>query len=254
MVNLNIKIKIANTLATAILITSQCFRINYWLLDSTTEVTTQKFVLALIGLLQFLLVGFTIYQYLPKAPKDVYEGIKYWYLVIALLDGTVSSLVLSKLTLFAFGALLWQLAVFLFLYHRLNDYPPRNHVDYTFVNLPFSIYTSYTFLVALNLLFKLFIPSRFEEIAQVLFIIGAGFISLYLVDYSHRQDWAYALTTAWVLLGTAPFFPTAYTVSLITVGILVSAIARALIPQVMNEAYRRFGYWSHSFGERTPLL
>lgn len=45
-----------------------------------------------------------------------------------------------------------------------------------------------------------------------------------------------------------------HTVSLIVVGILISAVARNLIPNWLERVNHRFGRWSRRIGERTPLL
>lgn len=61
-----------------------------------------------------------------------------------------------------------------------------------------------------------------------------------------------------ILLGAAVFLTsTPHTVSLIVVGILVSAVARTLIPNWLERINRRFSRWTSRFGERAeraPLL
>jgi urea transporter len=58
-----------------------------------------------------------------------------------------------------------------------------------------------------------------------------------------------------ILLGAAVFLHDApHTFALIVVGILVSAVARALIPGWLERFNRRFSRWTDRLGERTPLL
>ncbi|KAI9282652.1 hypothetical protein BY458DRAFT_496876 [Sporodiniella umbellata] len=253
--NVDFKIKLANTLATIFLIASQGFSFSGWFLSHSYDFGPRDFAIILAGTLHFLLVGFTIYQYLPSSPKDVYEAIGYWYLLVTVLNGGVSFLWYSKLNIFAFVGLLWQLATLVFIYHRFFDYPPRNGVDHAFINAPFSIYTAYSLFLVLWQVFQLSDHTKHSQLAHVLVLSVIGFIALHLVDYSHRKDWVYSLTTAWILLGAAVFLEGApHTVALIVVGVLVSAVARTLIPNWLERLNRRFSHWLNGIGERTPLL
>lgn len=45
-----------------------------------------------------------------------------------------------------------------------------------------------------------------------------------------------------------------HTTALIVVGILISAVARTLIPNWLDRFNRRFSSWANRLGERTPLL
>lgn len=56
-------------------------------------------------------------------------------------------------------------------------------------------------------------------------------------------------------MGAAVFLTdTPHIVALVTVGILVSAVARTLIPNWLDRLNRRFSSWANRLGERTPLL
>ncbi|KAG0193546.1 hypothetical protein DFQ28_004666 [Apophysomyces sp. BC1034] len=159
------------------------------------------------------------------------------------------------LDIFAFVGLLWQLATLVFVYHRLRDYPPRGATDTLFLNAPFSIYTSFVFFVTLWQVFQFSDSTKQHPVVIVFVILAIGFVALHLVDYSHRKDWVWALTTAWILLGVAVFLSDApHTVSLVVVGILINAVARTLIPDWLERVNRRFGRWTDRLGERTPLL
>lgn len=61
-----------------------------------------------------------------------------------------------------------------------------------------------------------------------------------------------------ILLSAAIFLTgTPHVVSLVVVGILVSAVARTLIPNWLERINRRFGRWTSRWGERAeraPLL
>ncbi|ORX55113.1 hypothetical protein DM01DRAFT_1335411 [Hesseltinella vesiculosa] len=254
MANLDLKIKIANTVATVLLLGSH-YSVFIW----GPNVDNHWYGYIPVAVLQFLLIGLTIYQWLPKAPKDVLEGISYWYLLVAVLaSGTVSLAVSGLHRAFSFVVLLWQLATLIFIYHRLRHFPPRNKTDEAFLNAPFSILTSISVTETLYALFDLFSFTRNSEIAQTVLVIVNGLIALHLVDYSHRKDWVFATTTAWAIGSGAisqRYFHTAtHTVSLIVVGILISAVARALIPQWIERLHRRIAHWSNRIGERTPLL
>lgn len=80
-------------------------RLFFRFLSHSYDFGPRDFAILLAGVLHFLLIGFTIYQYLPSSPKgkitiffhltyipDVYEAIGYWYLLIAVLNGGVSFL------------------------------------------------------------------------------------------------------------------------------------------------------------------
>ncbi|KAG1048835.1 hypothetical protein G6F43_008797 [Rhizopus delemar] len=253
--NLDFKIKLANTFATLFLISSQGFSFSGWFLSHSYDFGPRDFAIILASILHFLLIGFTIYQYLPSSPKDVYEAIGYWYLLIAVLNSGVSFLWYYQVNLFAFIGLLWQVATLVFIYHRFRDYPPRNGTDHAFINAPFSIYTAYSLFIVLWQVFQFSDHTKHSQIAHVFIILFIGFIALHLVDYSHRKDWVYSLTTAWILLGAAVFLDDApHTVSLIVVGVLISAVARTLIPNWLERFNRRFSRWANRIGERTPLL
>ncbi|KAL0085855.1 hypothetical protein J3Q64DRAFT_1739966 [Phycomyces blakesleeanus] len=255
MANLDIKIKVSNTLATLILIVTQGFSYSSWFLGHTPGFQPRDFAIILAGVLELLLIGLSIYQWTPKAPKDVLEAISYWYLLISVLNASASLLWLFHLDLFAFISLLWQLAALLFIYHRLRDYPPRNQTDLAFLNAPFSIYTAYTLFVTLWQIFQLSDSTKGHALAHIAILVAIGFVALHLVDYSHRKDWVWALTTAWILLGAAVFLTeTAHTTALVIVGILISAVARTLIPDWLDRVNNRFGRWTNQLGERTPLL
>ncbi|GAN11445.1 hypothetical protein MAM1_0607d11008 [Mucor ambiguus] len=255
MTNLDIKFKLANTVATLLLVGSQGFSFSGWFLGHSYEFGPKDFIIVLTGVLHFLLIGFTIYQYLPSAPKDVYESIGFWYLLVAVINSSVSFLWFFHLGIFAFVGLLWQLATLVFIYHRLRDYPPRNGTDHAFVNAPFSIYTAYSFFIVLWQAFQFHDQTKHNDIVLTFIIIVIGFVGLHLVDYSHRKDWVYALTTGWILLGAAVFLSNVpHTTSLIVVGILISAVARTLIPNWLDRFNRRFSSWANRLGERTPLL
>lgn len=116
--------------------------------------------------------------------------------------------------MFAFIGLLWQVATLVFIYHRFRDYPPRNGTDHAFINAPFSIYTAYSLFIVLWQVFQFsdhtkhsqivrnntshhILLTRIKKKAHVFIILFIGFIALHLVDYSHRKDWVYSLTTAW---------------------------------------------------------
>ncbi|OBZ87214.1 hypothetical protein A0J61_04732 [Choanephora cucurbitarum] len=255
MTNLDIKVKLGNTLATALLIGAQGFSYSSWFLRHSYEFGPKDFVIILNGALQLLLIGFTIYQYLPSAPRDVYEAIGYWYLLAAVINSGTSLLWAFYLNVFAFVGLLWQLATLVFIYHQLKDYPPRNGTDHAFVNAPFSVYTAYSFFLVLWQVSQFSDSTKHNGIIHTLILVAIGFVALHLVDYSHRKDWVYALTTAWILLGAAVFLTsTAHTTALIVVGILISAVARTLIPNWLDRINRRFSFWANRLGERTPLL
>ncbi|KAI7898261.1 uncharacterized protein BX663DRAFT_538620 [Cokeromyces recurvatus] len=216
----SIKLKLANTFATLLLITTQGFVCFNWFLKHSYEIGPKDFNIVLISILQLLLIGFTIYQYLPSSPKDVYEAIGYWYLLVAIMNSSIAYLWFFNMNLFAFIGLLWQLAALLVIYHRLDKYP-------------------------------------LEIIIHILIIVIIGFISLHLIDYSHRKDWIHALATAWLLLGASIFSTdndTIHTILLITVGILSSSVARTLIPNWLEKLNRRFSSWTRRLSERTPLL
>ncbi|KAI8990771.1 hypothetical protein BDF20DRAFT_627 [Mycotypha africana] len=256
MANLHIKYKLANTLATILLLGFHGFGYSGWYLGHGYGIGPRDFFLVLAGILELLLIGFTIYQFLAKAPKDAYEAISYWYLLFAVLSGAVSALWYLHLNIFAFVGLLWQFATMIFIYHRLRDYPPRNATDEAFINAPFSIYTAFCFFAVLWQTFQFCDETKDNSIVHTVIIVVIGFVALHLVDYSHRKDWVYALTTAWILLGAAVFLTatTPHTVSLVVVGILVSAVARTLIPKWLEKLNRRFASWTNRLGERTPLL
>ncbi|KAI8881536.1 hypothetical protein K501DRAFT_252946 [Backusella circina FSU 941] len=255
MAQLDIKIKVANTVATILLLGSQGFSYSWWYMRHTIDFGPKDFSIILLSVLQLLLIGFTIYQYLPSAPKDVYKTISYWYLLVAIINSGVSFLWLFRLDIFAFVGLLWQWVVLVFIYHRLRDYPPRHGTDHLFLNAPFSIYTAHTFFIVFWQLFQFRDETKHNQVVHSIVLLIVGFIALHLVDYSHRKDWVYALTTAWILLGTATILTEApHTISLIVVGVLISAVARCLIPNTLDSLNRRFGRWSSRLGERTPLL
>lgn len=72
---------------------------------------------------------------------------------------------------------------------------------------------------------------------------------IYLFTYHGNE------TNHRILLGAAVFLvDTPHIVSLIVVGILVSAVARTLIPNWLDRFNRRFSTWANRLGERTPLL
>ncbi|KAF7732509.1 hypothetical protein EC973_003255 [Apophysomyces ossiformis] len=97
--------------------------------------------------------------------------------------------------------------------------------------------------------------TKHHPVVLVFVILAIGFVALHLVDYSHRKDWVWALTTSWILLGAAVFLNDApHTVSLVVVGILINAVARTLIPDWLERINRRFSRWTDRLGERTPLL
>ncbi|ORZ00649.1 hypothetical protein BCR43DRAFT_555842 [Syncephalastrum racemosum] len=258
MANLDIKIKLANTVATLLLIASQGFSFSSWFIDHQYGFQGRDFIIILVGILHLLLLGLTIFQWLPSAPKDFFEALNYWYLVIAALNSGVALLWFFHLDIFAFVGLLWQMATLFFVYHRLRDYPPRNGVDMAFLNAPFSIYTSYTFFMAVWQIFQFSDKTKHHPAVLTVIIFVIGFVALHLVDYSHRHDWVFALTTAWILLSAAIFLTgTPHVVSLVVVGILVSAVARTLIPNWLERINRRFGRWTSRWGERAeraPLL
>ncbi|CAO3653019.1 unnamed protein product [Cunninghamella blakesleeana] len=257
MANLDIKIKLANTIATALLLGSPfgplfSTFIFHWK-GALTDVAQLIYII-----LEILLLGLTIYQWLPSAPKDVLDGIGYWYLLIALLNFGVEAFLAYNFSIIAYIGLLWQLATAAFIYHRLRNYPPRNKTDQTFINSPFSILLALLFANLFYRFFRLFEQTRDNEIVHVIIIIIIGFVALHLVDYSHRKDWVYASATAWILgFGAAATSGLAHTVSLVVVGILISAVARTLIPNWLESINRRFGRWTRKLfarGERTPLL
>ncbi|KAI9248805.1 hypothetical protein BDA99DRAFT_524516 [Phascolomyces articulosus] len=255
MANLDIKIKLSNTLGTLLLLGFQGFSYSNWFLDHKEGFHGRDFIIILVGLLQLLLIGMTIYQWFPKAPKDAFEAIGYWYLLIAALNSGVAILWFFHLNIFAFVGLLWQLATLFFVYHRLRDYPPSNKTDMLFVNSPFSIYTAASFFMTIWQIFQFSDETKSHPVVNTVIIIVIGFVALHLVDYSHRHDWVYALTTAWILLDAAVFLTgTPHVVSLIVVGILVSAVARTLIPNWLERINNRFSRLTSRVGERAPLL
>ncbi|KAI8074919.1 hypothetical protein BC940DRAFT_324201 [Gongronella butleri] len=242
MANLDLKIKIANTVATTLLLGSH-YGIIVWHPLASAGATA---LYVLMFILQFLLIGMTIYQWLPKAPKDVFEAIGYWYLGISLLasSGTILRL--------------WLLAMLVVVYHRLRQYPPRHKTDHALINAPFSMLTSLYVSTVLHKLWALFAITRDSDLAQTIMIILNGIIGLHLVDYSYRKDWVFALTTGWVItvraLDETDKFQLTHTVSLIVVGILVSAVLRTVLPQFIEKMHRVIARWSNRVGERTPLL
>ncbi|KAI9312414.1 hypothetical protein BX666DRAFT_2020956 [Dichotomocladium elegans] len=255
MANLDIKIKLSNSLATLLLVGVHSFSYFKMFLAYVIGLHENHFILFSIGILHLLLIGTTIYQWLPIAPKDAFEAIGYWYLLVAILNSAASIFKVFSLDLFAFVALLWQLAVLVFLYHRLRDYPPRNHADVVFVNGPFSFYTAAATFAALWQAIQFNSLANDHPVVITLVILATGFVALHLVDYSHRRDWVYALTTGWILLVAAVFLTgTPHVVSLVVVGILVSAVARALIPNWLVRINRRFSHYANRASERAPLL
>ncbi|KAI7883266.1 hypothetical protein K492DRAFT_235506 [Lichtheimia hyalospora FSU 10163] len=255
MANLDIKIKLSNTLATLLLIGFQGFSYSKWFLHHEAGFHGRDFIIILVGILQLLLIGMTIFQWFPSAPKDFFEAVGFWYLLVAVLNSGVSLLWFFHLNIFAFVGLLWQLATLVFIYHRLRDYPPRNATDMAFLNAPFSIYTAATFFITVWQVFQFSDQTKSHPVVHTVIILAIGFVALHLVDYSDRHDWVYALTTAWILLGAAVFLTqTPHTVSLVVVGILVSAVARTLIPNWLERINRRFSRWTNRASERAPLL
>jgi hypothetical protein len=256
MTNLDIKLKLANTAATLILVGSHGFSFQDWFLHHPTEFGGRDFILILSIVLEVLLVGMTIYQWLPSAPKDTFEAIGFWYLLIALINSGQALLWFFGLNILAFIGLLWLLAAVFFVYHRLRDFPPRNTADSIFVNAPFSIYAAFTFFAVLFQTFWFSEVTRTHPAVHTVIIIVVGFVALHLVDYSHRKDWIYAATTSWILLAAAVFLAgVPHVTALVICGILVSAIARATVPDVLERINNRFSRLTDRIsGERAPLL
>ncbi|KAI7872988.1 hypothetical protein BDF14DRAFT_1877443 [Spinellus fusiger] len=263
MAPLTIRLKLANTLATVLLVATQALYYSHWFPSHPNEIQARDSLFFLL--------------WLPKAPKgnfvleqqwtrtlshplflgdtDTLEAIGYWYLLVTVLNGSAVLLWHYNLTVFALVALLWQLATLLFVYHHLRDYPPRNNLDMALVNAPFSIYTAFTLFAVFWQLVQWYPMDRGQSLVPVIVLSVIGFVALHLVDYSHRQDWVWALTTVWILLGAAVFtHGLTHTAALVITGILLSAIARVLIPGWLEHLNRSFGRWTHQLGERTPLL
>lgn len=171
--------------------------IRYRFLGHSYEFGPKDFIIILTGVLHFLLIGFTIYQYLPSAPKgtkdkikrtgnsywmyissDVFESIGFWYLLVAVINSSVAFLWFFHLGIFAFVGLLWQLATLVFIYHRLRDYPPRNGTDHAFVNAPFSIYTAYSFFIVLWQAFQFHDQTKHNDIVCTHHLMYAMFTYL----------------------------------------------------------------------------
>ncbi|KAG2182955.1 hypothetical protein INT44_005936 [Umbelopsis vinacea] len=256
MTHLDIKLKLANTAATLILVGSHGFSFQDWFLRHPEKFGGRDFILILSVILEVLLVGMTIYQWLPSAPKDAFEAIGFWYLLIALVNSGQALLWYFHLDILAYVGLLWLLASVGFVYHRLRDYPPRNAVDLLFVNAPFSIYAAFTFFATLFQSFWFSEVTRTHPVVHTVIIIIVGFVALHLVDYSQRKDWIYAATTSWILLAAAVFLTgVPHVTSLVVCGILVSAIARATVPDILDRANKRFSRLTDRLsGERAPLL
>ncbi|ORZ09933.1 hypothetical protein BCR42DRAFT_423377 [Absidia repens] len=199
------------------------------------------------AVLHYLLIGMTIYQWLPSAPKDVLDGIGYWYLVVAILNAGITTFQIFHLTWFAFVGLLWQFATVIFIYHRLPYFPPRNTTDRVFLKAPFFILTVITLFDTLRMFFKSIDKINDNVLAQIILVIVPGFVAIHLIANMDppRKDYLYTCGSMCLSPFAAPgtqelTLIVSVIVSLIVVGILNRSVARTLIPNWLERVNRRF--------------
>jgi hypothetical protein len=225
------------------------------------RVSDETFSLVVTIALNVLLLGLTIFKWLPNGPRDVIsEGLGYWYTVAGVSMGisqlfwhlkwTIAAIVLGFLTLFCLSVI----------YHRLRNYPPRHNLDFILINAPFSIWTSlelYTVLYNVLDFYHNNVSQRFPLIDLLLLVVLVqGLTSFYLLDFDYRKDWVFASTSAgilWVLAMNDLVVPdkpwnNTRIVAIVFIGSLVTSVLRDTMPRIAEPLQRTFTR------ERQPLL
>lgn len=217
------------------------------------RVSDAAFSLVITISLNILLLGLTIFKWLPNGPRDVIsEGLGYWYTVAGISMGVSQLFWHLKWTIAALALGFLTLLCLFVIYHRLRNYPPRHNLDFILINAPFSIWTSLELYTVLYNVFEFYyknVSQRFPLIDLLLFVVLVqGLTSFYLVDIDYRKDWVFASTSSgilWVLAMNDLVVPdkawnNARIIAIVFVGGLVTSVLREAIPRIAVPLQRAF--------------
>ncbi|CAG8540132.1 7210_t:CDS:2 [Acaulospora morrowiae] len=166
----------------------------------STHILPAGYTFGIWGLINTLLVGFVIYQWFEPANDVTVDGIRYYHVVVNVLNATWLIIWENGYPLIDTFVIAALLAVLFLIYRNLSFYPPQNLADRLFIHYPFTIYPAWI-LIATILNVWVAVSALDTELFSAIIIIVIGLVGLCFVDFKH--DIVFATTLAWSLVGIA---------------------------------------------------
>lgn len=175
-----------------------------------TYITPARWGFWVWPVIDFLLLGLIIYQFLPAGSKLVIGLINWRFAIIGILNSTFVQLYVRSDYVLAFiFALLTALAISHVYYDIKTKAPPSSEepgASIVFVHLPFSLWHAYSVVMVVLSLFSAFGVDKYEEApgfgTKVSVILALAWLSATSIGYalhSEKGDVAGAIVIAWFL-------------------------------------------------------
>ncbi|KAG0380040.1 hypothetical protein BGX24_010454 [Mortierella sp. AD032] len=219
--------------------------------EHKSYISPAHFTFYLWSLVHLLFGGMVVYQWFND---KVHQTIGWHFVFVSILNAIWLALWSSGHTFLAFVTLIFATGAVSYIYYRLReDHSADNLFDTLFLDLPFSLYHSWIFVLLVINAFAVFSPVNEEHdgpstFQTILAIAGLCFVASTVVGYIEykKGDVAGALVLAWYLFGVfAQQQEPAIHWSALGLGIAVSIYT--LKPVVLSLVGRQSG-------ETAPLL
>ncbi|KAF9926261.1 hypothetical protein FBU30_004121 [Linnemannia zychae] len=169
-------------------------------------ITPAQFTFYLWSLVHFLFGGMIIYQWFND---KVHQTVGWHFVFVSILNAIWLALWSSGHTILAFITMIFATGAVSYIYYRLReDHSADNWFDTLFLDLPFSLYHSWIFVLLIINAFAAFVPVRegHEDpnlLETIVSIAGLAFVGSTVVGYIEykKGDIAGALVLAWYLFG-----------------------------------------------------
>jgi hypothetical protein len=174
-----------------------------------TYITPAPFVFGVLGLIQFLLGGFVIYQFFSSNPEVVVDGISWHFIGVILLNSLWLFLWQTDHLILAWIVVLITSSQISYIYYTIKyKYPGGSLNEIIWVHAPFSLYHAWIFVMAVISTFAAFLPDKEDDespsiLIKILVVVGLLILEGTAVGYieKFKGDIAGAVVIAWTLYG-----------------------------------------------------
>ncbi|GAA6060239.1 hypothetical protein JCM10212_003479 [Sporobolomyces blumeae] len=173
-----------------------------------TAFTPASYVFWTWTLIDFLLLGYVVYQFFDPS-HDAIHGVGYRFALVGILNSIFIHVFVTRHYIVAFiFALLVASTVSTVYYTLAANYPPKGLADVLFVHLPFSLWHAWSIVTVLISAFALFTHAGHythpSVLTRILVCVALAFLAVTSVGYAFRSrsgDLAGAVVLAWTIYG-----------------------------------------------------
>ncbi|GAA6025495.1 hypothetical protein JCM11491_002839 [Sporobolomyces phaffii] len=207
--NDHLLLKVVNVLAFLFLFSSNLYGgLSPHGVGRETAFTPARYVFWTWSLIDFLLLGYVIYQFFDKSHDSVH-GVGYRFALVGILNAIFLHVFVTRHFIVAFMFAILLASTVSTVYYTLGaHYPPKGLGDVLFVHLPFSLWHAWSIVTLLISAFALFTHgghhSHPSVLTRILVCLALAFLAVTSWGYAFRSrggDLAGAIVLAWTLYG-----------------------------------------------------